>query len=232
MRYNDSMIVKTVLITGIGKGIGKALAKKFLEEGHFVIGTVYSGTAPAHKNLLVYELDLSKLENIASCVESISKSRKRIDILINNAGILADEEETKVVPEKLRKTLEVNLIGTVDFTEKIIPFVNKGGHIVNVSSTAGSLELAGKAGSSHFPHHYPSYKISKAALNMYTRTLALRLKDSNIIVSSVHPGWTKTDMGGGEADLTPEEAAEEIYKLAISKPETGQFWFKGEKMPW
>lgn len=221
--------MKTVLITGIGKGIGKALAEKFLSEGHFVIGTIYSGTAPTHGNLLVYELDLSKPESIVSCTESISKSGKRIDILINNAGIIADENETKVVPEKLRKTLEVNLIGTIDLTERLIPLINKSGHIVNISSSAGALSGSVK---SHFPGHYPSYKISKAALNMYTRTLAVRLSDSDITVSSVHPGWTKTDMGGEDADFTPEEAAEWIYKLATSKPETGQFWFKGEIMPW
>jgi NAD(P)-dependent dehydrogenase (short-subunit alcohol dehydrogenase family) len=57
------------------------------------------------------------------------------------------------------------------------------------------------------------------------------LKDL-VTVSSVHPGWVKTDMGGEEADITPEVAAENIFKLAISSPKTGQFWFNGEKMPW
>ena len=91
--------------------------------------------------------------------------------------------------------------------------------------------MAGQA-LSHFPYHYPSYKISKAALNMYTRTLALRLKESDIIVSSVHPGWARTDMGGQDADISPEEAAEGIYGVATSKPETGQFWFRGKHLPW
>lgn len=221
--------MQTVLITGIGKGIGKALAEKFLKEGFSVIGSFFSGEAPKNEKLLAHPLDLSKPESINHFIEEITRLGKRIDILINNAGIIADEEETKVVPEKLRKTLEVNLIGTIDLTEKLIPLINNSGHIVNISSSAGSLSESIK---SHFPGHYPAYKISKAALNMYTKTLAHRLRDSGITVSSVHPGWTKTDMGGEEADLTPEEAAEGIYKLAISKPETGQFWFKGEKMPW
>lgn len=138
-------------------------------------------------------------------------------------------EETSVAIETLRKTLQVNLVGTIDFTERMLPLINQGGHIVNISSSAGSLAEVGYE--SHFPGHYPSYKISKTALNMYTRTLALRLKD-NIIVSSVHPGWVKTDMGGTEADITPEEAAEHIFGLAVSKPETGQFWFNGKKIPW
>ena len=67
---------------------------------------------------------------------------------------------------------------------------------------------------------------------MYTCTLALRLKDSDITVSSVHPGWVKTDIGGQEADITPDQAAEGIFDVAVSRPETGKFWFGKEKLPW
>jgi len=227
--------MKTILITGISRGIGKALTEKFLAEGHFVIGTFFSGEVYIeNKNLTVFSLDLSKSQSIANCAKNIENLGKRIDIVINNAGALFDEEETKIIVEKLRKTLEVNLLGTIDFTEHIIPLVQKDGHVVNISSTAGSLELAGieKELSSHYPHHYPAYKISKTALNMYTRTLASRLHEVGVTVSSVHPGWVKTEMGGKEAELTPQEAAEEIYKVAISKPETGQFWFKDKRVPW
>ena len=145
-----------------------------------------------------------------------------------------DDEETRVIRDKLRQTLEVNLVSTIDFTERIIPLINRSGHIVNTSSSAGSLAGATDLRKTHYPYHYPAYKISKVALNMYTRTLATRLENekAGIIVSSVHPGWVKTEMGGEEAPLTTEEAVEHIYKLAISRPETGQFWFKGEKYPW
>ena len=69
---------------------------------------------------------------------------------------------------------------------------------------------------------------------MYTRTLAARFinEKTPVVVSSVHPGWVKTSMGGDGAPMLPVEAAEDIYRLAISQPETGQFWFKGEKHPW
>ena len=79
---------------------------------------------------------------------------------------------------------------------------------------------------------YPAYKISKAALNMYTRTLALELKERGVTVSSVNPGWTKTDMGGEDAPFTPEQAAQGIYQIAVSRPPTGGFWFAGESVPW
>lgn len=222
--------MKNILITGISKGIGKALAQRFLKEGYFVFGTSTNGqTDFTHENLSVLKLELTSEETISQCSSAILQSGKKLDILINNAGALIDEEETTVIIPKLRKTLEINLIGPIDLTERIIPAISKDGHIVNVASSAGSLALP--AYDSHEEGHYPSYKISKTAVNMYTKTLAARLK-GEITVSSVHPGWVKTDMGGQDADFTPEEAAENIFKLAISRPETGQFWFNGEKMPW
>lgn len=222
--------MKTVLITGVDKGIGHALMQKFLSEGHFVIALFYANRPEPHENLKDFALDLGKPESIASCVVAIENFGRRIDILVNNAGILADEEETQVVIEKLRKTLEVNLIGTIDLTQRLLPILSDDAHIVNVSSTAGSLELVGKV--SHFMGHYPAYKISKAALNMYTRTLALELAGRGITVSSVHPGWVKTDIGGEEADLTPQQAAQGIYDLAISRPQSGGFWFVDKRLPW
>ena len=79
----------------------------------------------------------------------------------------------------------------------------------------------------------PAYRISKAALNMYTHTRSKSLKEQNIILSSIDPGWVKTDMGGKEAQREPEEAAEDIYNLAIRDDiETGQFWRQGKKRSW
>src|SRR3989344_914825 len=192
--------MKTVLITGVGKGIGQALKEKFLFEGWFVLGTHETTEPIPDENLLSFPLDLSSPQSILECARAVQKTGKIISILINNAGVLVDKEETSVVVEKLRETLEVNLVGTIDFTEQIISVLEDNGHIINISSTAGSLEFA-MGTRSHFPNHYPAYKISKTALNMYTRTLAARMKDRGIVVSSVHHGWVKTDMGGPEAAI-------------------------------
>jgi len=221
--------MKTVLITGAERGIGQALFQKFLDEGYFVMGTYFSAQPEEQERALWFKLDLSQPDSIETCIQSIEDTGKKIDVLVNNAGILADEDETSVVIEKLRKTLEVNLIGTIDFTEQMIPHMNMEGHIVMISSTAGSLELVGKV--SHFMGHYPAYKISKAALNMYARTLAMKM-EGQLIVSCVHPGWVKTAIGGEEADLTPQQAADGIYKIAGGRPQTGGFWFDGERLPW
>ncbi len=220
--------MKTVLITGISRGIGKALSKKFLSEGYFVIGTSVNGMCDfENQNLKVFKLDLSQPESIKACAGEIFSFEKKIDILINNAGIALDIDTNVLEINKLRQTLEVNLIGTIDFTEQMIPMLNLDAHILNTSSSAGSLDRI----KGHNKDTHPAYRISKTALNMYTRVLAVRL-NGKATVSSCHPGWVKTDMGGPDADMTPEEAVEYIYTLAISKVETGQFWFKGEKLAW
>lgn len=219
-----------VCITGIGKGIGKALAQKFLAEGYRVIGTSLTSAVDfSNTNLSVFPMDTRSEESIEKCVAEIKNTGHSIDILINNIGVLLDEDETTVVIDKLRGTLKVNLIGTISFTEKILSTLSQDAHILTITSSAGSITQV--ATESHFPGHYPAYKISKAALNMYVKTLSERLK-RKATVSAVHPGWVKTDMGGQEADVTPEEAADGIYTLALSHPETGHFWFRDKELPW
>jgi short-subunit dehydrogenase len=178
-----------------------------------------------NENLKVFKLDLYDDKNIEECSREVISYGKNIDIYVNNAGVLLDEDETSIVIDKLRKTLQVNLIGSIDLTQKLLSIINKGGHIVNISSSAGSMENV---------HHadYPAYKISKAGVNMFTSWLAYKLK-GEITVSSVHPGRVKTDMGDWEGDMDIEEAVLHIYGTAIKEDlETGQFWFKGEKFPW
>lgn len=227
--------MKNILITGISRGIGKALADKFLTEGHRVYGTVRKEEDCKNEDRLnVYALDLDDSFSISNCTKKIITDAQNIDILINNAGVLLDEDDTSLIPDKLRKTLEVNVIGTAEFTETVLPIISKGGHIINISSMAGSLSLSEDLGKTHYPYHYPAYKISKCALNMYTRTLDLRLNHEkrDIIVSSIHPGWVKTNIGGNEAPRTPQSAADSIFDFAMSKPQSGQFWSDGEKIPW
>lgn len=235
--------MKTAVVTGISKGIGLACAKELVNRGLFVIGTTRDGNIPTELStneaaqIKVFELELSSRESIAKCALSIQNAvaDSGIDILINNAGGLFDEDDTKIIINKLRETLEINLIGNIDFTEQIIPALSEKAHIVNVSSMAGSLTDNDEDTSSHYPLHYPAYRISKCALNMYTRTLALRLKHEDsrgIVVSSVHPGWVRTQIGGQEAPDLPEEVAKKISDLALSNPQSGQFWYKGEKVAW
>jgi len=221
--------MKTVVITGISRGIGKALANKFLNEGYRVIGTSTSGKVDIrNENLEIIKLDLSNQKSIALATKKIASITTKIDILLNNAGTSFDEVDEEIDVSVLRKTLEVNLLGPIDFTKRLIQYISKGGQIINTSSIMASLATDIENG----VLDYPSYRISKTAVNMYTRTLASLLKKRGVIVSSIHPGWVKTDMGGEEAPREPEEAADHIFKLATTPHETGLFWYDDDKLSW
>lgn len=221
--------MKTVVITGASRGIGFTTTKKFLDSGYRVVGTSTSGKIDIESlNLIKIKLDISSPDDIGLAVEEIKKLGIKVDILINNSGVLLDFDDEKPNLDKMRKTLEVNLFGLIDFTEQLMLLINQeGGHIVNVSSMSGSFSEEVNDG------YAPAYRISKAALNMYTYTRSRSLKEQNIILSSIDPGWVKTEMGGKEARREPEEVAEDIYNLATrANVESGQFWFKGEKRSW
>ena len=219
--------MKTILVTGASRGIGKALAMKFLAEGYFVIGTSTSGNnGIKNSNFTNFQLDFSNAESIQDCAKKIVSVNKKIDIFINNAGVwLEGDDQPNINVAVLREMLEINLIGPIDFTEQLLSLINEGGHIINISSRRASFEY------NKDESLYPDYTISKTALNMFSKTLANRLK-GKIIVSAVHPGFVQTDMNEGGGDITAEEAAQDIYLVAVSEVETGQFWFKGEKYPW
>ena len=128
--------MKTVLITGVSRGIGEALAKRFLDNGDFVIGTSTKGMAALqHPNLLVFPLELTDVKSIENCANKIITLNKKIDVLVNNAGTwLEGDDQPNVNPQVLRETLEVNLIGPIDLTERLVISMNEGGHIINISS--------------------------------------------------------------------------------------------------
>jgi len=226
--------MKTVVITGASRGIGLATAKVFLDNGWRVIGTYLNTQIPIKdKNLTAIKYDQSDPNSIMELTQKIKEITPKIDALINNAGILLDTDDEIADPMKVRKTLEVNVVGVVDLTEKLLPLFAEGSHIVNLNSGYGSISepVLDDASAS-------GYRISKAALNMYTRHLTFRLKPKGIIVSSLAPGWVNTDMGNiiateeEKPNREPEEAANDIFHLVTTIKETGQFWRLGKKTAW
>ena len=217
--------MKTVLITGASRGIGKATAEKFLKEGWKVIGASKSGRDNIRQpNFQMYELDMAQPASIKNFMDILKKASVKIDALVNNAGILTDNDQT-INSETFRSTMEVNVFGLIDLTEQILPLINAGGHIINLSSGLGSITEATSG-------YYPTYRISKAAVNMFTRTLGARLKSKDILVASIDPGWVRTDMGGAGASRNPSEPANEIYELSTTNYDTGYFWHRGKKRSW
>lgn len=217
-------MTKTAVITGASRGIGRATASRFLDSGWQVVGTSTSGRGWDHDQLSWIALDLADPQSIAHAAKDIA-SRGKIDVLINNSGIFEDDSDAAISIPVLRHTLEVNLIGTADFTGQCAGEINIGGHIIFLGSGLGSITGATSS-------YAPSYSVSKAALSMYTRKLAARLAEQKITVSIVSPGWVKTDMGGQSAPRKPDEAASEIFTLATSNVPSGQFWHQGKPMAW
>jgi len=225
--------MKTAIVTGASRGIGLATATKFLEEGWRVIGTYNKTRIPIENaNCIGVQLDQGDTPSIKRAVEEIKQKAYQIDVLINNAGITLDWVEPQIDLDKIRKTFEVNLFGVINLTEQLLPKMPTSSHIVNIDSSYGAFSLPIDDESS------TGYRLSKAALNMYTRTLAFRLKEKGIIVSSLDPGWVKTDMGNlglsdkERPDREPEEVANDIYQLVTTVRESGQFWRLGKKTDW
>ena len=218
--------MKTVVITGTSRGIGKAIARKFLDEGWKVIGTSTTGKSPLiNVNLQMYALDLTRIDQILSFSATLEGTKGTIDVLINNAGISLPGDTEHFSLEVLRQTLEVNLIGLITLTEALLPVILDGGHIINMSSGLASL-------TEDMGTWSPAYSISKAAVNKYTKHLADVLQARRIIVSSFDPGWVRTDMGGMNAPRDPSEPAQELFQLATAKVESGFFWKGGRKRTW
>lgn len=211
--------MRTAFISGGSRGIGKATVKKFLEGGYKVITTSTSGKS-IYDN--TYKLNLADPLSIQQFTDFIARNNEKIDVLINDAAI-AVEGEDMVDVDSLRKTLEINLIGTISLTQRLLPLINNNGVIINISSQMASL-------SKDLGYDYPSYRISKIAINMYTRCLSERpdIKSRGIKIYSFDPGWVKTDMGGKGAEREPEEPAKELLALAESDNESGLF-YKGLK---
>ena len=210
---------KTILITGTSQGIGHALTKLLLIKGYSVIGTSTTGIDNINENnYKSCSLDLSNLDSIAAFENNFQTENIKIDNLINNAGIGPDLDFES--PEKIsfQKTFDVNVTGTTFFTEQMLQHLNVGGKIINISSKMGSIDVCEKNDS-------VAYRMSKAALNMYTKILSNRLEGKQL-VASVHPGWVRTNISKSNINgrLSPEESAQKIFEFMTSNFKSGIFW--------
>jgi len=211
--------MKTILITGTSQGIGHALTKLLLMNGYRVIGTSTTGIDNINENnYKSYSLDLSNSDSIAAFEKNFQTENIKIDILINNAGIGPDLDFQ--LPEEIsfQKTFDVNVTGTTFFTEQMLQHLNVEGKIINISSKMGSIDVCEKNDS-------VAYRMSKAALNMYTKILSNRLEGKQF-VASVHPGWVRTNISKSNINgrLSPEESAQKIFEFISSDFKTGTFW--------
>lgn len=226
----------TVLITGANRGIGLALTRKFLSAEYQVIACCRNPNAATALNTLavsasvtVHSLDVSDEQSVSALHQVLG--RQPVDILINNAGVYGGDNQAidNMDYAAWREAIEVNMIAPFRMVSAFRENLARASRprVITISSQMGALNRKSKG--AH------AYRSSKAAVNKLMQVLALDLKDDDIIVCPVHPGYVRTDMGGPGADISAEESADGIFTLAqsLSMEQSGRFWtWQGDEHPW
>ena len=195
---------------------------------------VEAGRAAAEKlkadgDVAFLEIDVSESASIPRAAEELAGQTDRLDVLVNNAGVLLDEDKDAltITPEIFETTLRTNTLGPWLVAQAFAPLLKKSREprIVNVSSGGGQLEDGADGWA-------PAYCVSKTALNGVTVQLAAALP--KCAVNSVCPGWVRTDMGGESAPRSVAEGAATIVWLATDAPHdlTGKFVKDRKVIPW
>ena len=222
----------TVLITGANRGIGLALAQQYVDAGWDVIATARKPAAADDLRELkvrIVQLDVTDQASVDNMAEELSGVA--IDVLINNAGILPDMDGIDEIDiATYTQVLEVNAIGPVRVTQALMPNLRAGSmkKIMNTTSGLGSI-TANRSG------NYYGYRESKAALNMFTVTLARELDRDGFTIIGMNPGWVRTDMGGPTAPVSPQQSAAGIRSVIakVTPADTGTYWnFQGSQEIW
>ena len=214
------------LITGASRGLGREVALRLLARGY----TVLAGMRKPEPlmDLEILALDVADEASVRAAAEAVRARHGRLDVLVNNAGILLDGHlgVLEVDGETFRRTMEANVLGALRMAQAFAPLMPRGGRIVNVSSGGGQLNEPSTWA--------PAYCVSKTALNAVTVQLAEALRPRGIAVNAVCPGWVRTDMGGPEAPRSlAQGAASILWAITEAGPEvTGGFWRDGKPVPW
>lgn len=234
--------MQQILITGANRGLGLEFVKQYLTAGERVFAACRNPAQADElkqleadtRRLTLVQLDPGDAQSIAQLPHLLAEYTDTIDLLINNAGMNVPAPEYRQLgslqAEALLETLRVNAVGPLLVTQALLSSLRASANpkLINISSQVGSMDW--KRGGGGY-----SYAGSKAALNMYTRTLAADLRADGVIVITIHPGWVQTDMGGAGAPLTPREAVGSMIRFfdTLTLNHTGGFYkWDGSVHPW
>ncbi|OQY55385.1 MAG: short-chain dehydrogenase [Candidatus Parabeggiatoa sp. nov. 2] len=230
---------KIALVTGANRGIGLEACRQLAKLGITVIlSSRDSAKGEQSKqqlekqgiNVIFHQLDVTNEDSLKHMETFVREQYGRLDILVNNAGIFPGKMDNALssTVDTLRAAMETNLYGPFHLCQTFIPMMikNNYGRIVNMSSGMGQL--------SDMNGGCPAYRTSKTALNALTRLFADELKDTNVLINSMCPGWVRTDMGGPNATRNVEEGTDTIRWLA-TLPDggpSGGFFRDRQLIPW
>ncbi len=224
----------TVLITGANRGVGLEFTRSFAADGWRVHACARNVEKAKKLGGLAGEVVSHKL-NVTNGLKVASLARELaeepLDLLINNAGVYGPRTgfgETDY--DEWLDVLQVNTLAPLRVVERFVGLLERGegGTVVNISSIMGSI-ASNNSGGGYI------YRSSKAALNMVTKSLANDLAGRGITVVSFHPGWVKTDMGGGGADIAAAESVAGMREViaGLTPADSGHFFnYDGKPLPW
>jgi NAD(P)-dependent dehydrogenase (short-subunit alcohol dehydrogenase family) len=231
---------KIAIVTGGNRGLGLEIARQLMKADLFVVvgardrakcEAALADLKSTGTNVDAFQLDVNDTKSVRRFVEDLDKKHGAPGVLVNNAGVYPEETDAKIVdtPTSMwRETMETNLFGAVRMCREVVPLMKKlrYGRVVNMSSGLGQLQTMGEGS--------PAYRVSKAALNALTRTLAAEVAGHGILVNSMSPGWVRTAMGGDDAPRSVEEGADTAVWLSLlpSNGPTGQFFRDRKPIPW
>ncbi|MBU3069769.1 SDR family oxidoreductase [Aestuariicella sp. G3-2] len=217
-----------VVITGANRGIGLSLARLYANQGHAVYA-VCRQTSPelsALKLNVIDGIDITNPSDIHRLQQSLSGVT--IQLLINNAGILREEDFGQLNSESIREQFETNALAPILLTEALAGNLSTGSKIAFITSRMSSIADNNSGG-------YYGYRMSKAALNVAAKSITVAMKPRKISVAILHPGLVGTDMIGGYGDITPDEAAQRLSQRIeeLTLENSGRFLHaNGEQLPW
>lgn len=232
--------MNTVLITGANRSIGLETAKQLSEKGLFVyLGSrdlakgeaiVKELSEQGFQNIQAIEIDVTNPDSISVAKNIVENEKGKLDILINNAGILGvnPQTATDTAVEDIKKVFETNFFGVISVTQAFLDLLKKSDNprISNITSGLGSLTLHSDPNWKYYQVKAAAYGPSKTALNAYTIVLAYELKDLNFKVNVIDPGYTATDFNHHSGPGSVESAADFIIKHTVTDENapTGQFF--------
>jgi NAD(P)-dependent dehydrogenase (short-subunit alcohol dehydrogenase family) len=234
---------RIALVTGANRGIGLEIVRQLARRGMTAVlaaRDLAKGEAAAARLALegvevpVVALDVTDGDSVRAAVADILGRFRRVDVLVNNAGILLegsgphDDSVFETAIARVMETFATNTVGPLRMIEAIVPGMRDRGYgrVVNLSSGAGQL--------SDMDRGWPAYRMSKAALNALTRITAAELGPGNVKVNAMCPGWVRTEMGGPDATRSVEKGAETAVWLATlaSDGPSGGFFRDMKPIPW
>lgn len=205
--------MKTALVTGASRGIGKAIALEFKEKGYSVIGTATSETGAAELNdigIQGYVLDLNSHESIDSFWQKLEDNNQNISLLVNNAGITRDNIVLRMSDEEWSDIMNVHLYGTFQLCKRSLKMMlkSKWGRIINISSASASIGNRGQS----------NYAAAKAGVEAFTKSLAKEVGKRDITINAVAPGFISTDMTENNDGVNEDYLIKEIPLGRFGEP--------------